>query len=129
MNALAPALLVMLIAGVAAVVLSPLSLLARRRPAHGAELDELEAEREAKYREIRDADLDHRLGKLSDPDHEEIDTTLRAEALEILNQIEALEADERAAEALAEAESPATEPDASASATDVRATTAGESSS
>ncbi len=37
------------------------------------ELGELEAAREAKYREIRDAELDHRTGKLSDADYEAID--------------------------------------------------------
>jgi hypothetical protein len=48
------------------------------------DLAELEAAREAKYREIRDADLDHRTGKLSDADFEAIDRALRAEAVEIL---------------------------------------------
>jgi len=51
---------------------------------------ELEAAREAKYREIRDAELDYRTGKLSLEDYEAIDTDLRAEAIEILNQIERL---------------------------------------
>jgi len=52
---------------------------------------ELEAEREAKYREIRDAELDYRTGKLSRTDYEAIDAELRREALEILNRIEAAE--------------------------------------
>jgi len=52
-------------------------------------LDELEAAREAKYREIRDAELDYRTGKLSREDYETIDADLRGEALEILNSIEA----------------------------------------
>ena len=47
-------------------------------------LAELEAAREAKYRELRDAELDHRTGKLSDEDYEELDRTLRGEAIEIL---------------------------------------------
>jgi hypothetical protein len=51
---------------------------------------ELEAAREAKYREIRDAELDLRTGKLSRADYESIDGTLRAEALEILNRLQAL---------------------------------------
>jgi hypothetical protein len=50
--------------------------------------DELEAAREAKYREIRDAELDFRTGKLSPEDYEAIDAELRAEAIEILDQIE-----------------------------------------
>jgi hypothetical protein len=53
------------------------------------ERDELEAAREAKYREIRDAELDYRTGKLSREDYEAIDRALRAEAIEILNRLEA----------------------------------------
>jgi hypothetical protein len=55
------------------------------------ERDDLEAAREAKYREIRDAELDYRTGKLSRADYEAIDTDLRAEALEILNRLERFE--------------------------------------
>jgi hypothetical protein len=50
--------------------------------------NELEAAREAKYREIRDAELDFRTGKLSPEDYQAIDADLRAEAIEILNRIE-----------------------------------------
>jgi hypothetical protein len=49
---------------------------------------ELEAAREAKYREIRDAELDFRTGKLSREDYDAIDGELRAEAIEILNRLE-----------------------------------------
>jgi hypothetical protein len=49
---------------------------------------DLEAAREAKYREIRDAELDFRTGKLSREDYETIDADLRAEAIEILNDLE-----------------------------------------
>jgi hypothetical protein len=52
--------------------------------------DELEAAREAKYREIRDTELDFRTGKLSSEDYRAIDADLRAEAIEILNQLERL---------------------------------------
>ena len=52
------------------------------------EVDELEAEREAKYREIRDAELDLRTGKLSEADHAAIDSSLRAEAVEILHRLD-----------------------------------------
>lgn len=52
---------------------------------------ELEAAREAKYREIRDAELDYRTGKLSRADFEAVDGALRAEALEILNRLQAAE--------------------------------------
>ena len=49
---------------------------------------ELEAAREAKYRELRDAELDHNTGKLSDADYEEIDRNLRSEAIEILRALD-----------------------------------------
>ena len=48
----------------------------------------LEAEREAKYREIRDAELDFRTGKLSREDYQAIDADLRAEALQILDSLQ-----------------------------------------
>ncbi len=55
---------------------------------------ELEAEREAKYREIRDTELDYRTGKLSKEDFAVTDGALRAEAIEILDQLAALEGEE-----------------------------------
>jgi hypothetical protein len=61
---------------------------AERGARDGADLDELEAAREAKYRELRDAELDYRTGKLSDDDYEELDRGLRGEAIEILHQID-----------------------------------------
>jgi cytochrome c-type biogenesis protein CcmF len=44
-----------------------------------------DARKEAKYREIRDAELDHAAGKLSDEDFAAVDAELRREALEILD--------------------------------------------
>jgi hypothetical protein len=58
------------------------------QPTHPSELAELEAAREDKYREIRDAELDHMTGKLSDSDYELVDHTLRAEAVEILHRLD-----------------------------------------
>ena len=64
----------------------------RRRGADAAdedaELAELEAARDAKYREIRDAELDHRTGKLSDADWRAQDRALRAEAVDILRRLD-----------------------------------------
>jgi len=57
-------------------------------PRDPGELQALEAAREAKYREIRDCELDFRTGKLSREDYEAIDSALRAEAIEILNRLE-----------------------------------------
>jgi hypothetical protein len=69
-----------------------------RRGAGGADLPrdtparaDLEAAKEAKYREIRDAELDYRTGKLSREDWERLDSSLRAEAVELLHEIDALE--------------------------------------
>lgn len=56
---------------------------------------DLEAARDAKYREIRDAELDHQTGKLSDSDHAAIDATLRADAIELLRQLDDLGGGER----------------------------------
>jgi hypothetical protein len=55
---------------------------------------ELEAAREAKYREIRDTELDYRTGKLSREDFAATDGALRAEAVEILDWLDALDEDE-----------------------------------
>jgi hypothetical protein len=85
-------LIVALLALVVAIVGAPL-----RRRAHGAPEAEapedprsadLAAAREAKYQEIRDAELDYRTGKLSREDYEAVDAGLRAEAIEILDMIE-----------------------------------------
>ena len=52
---------------------------------------ELEAARDAKYREIRDAELDHRTGKLSEADWRALDRSLRAEAVDILRALDELD--------------------------------------
>ena len=55
-----------------------------------AERADLEAARDAKYREIRDAELDYRTGKLSEADWRAVDRGLRAEAVEILRKLDEL---------------------------------------
>ena len=57
-----------------------------RRKTRPASVDEreLDALREAKLREIRDAELDWRTGKLSDEDWQSLDAQLRSEAAELL---------------------------------------------
>jgi hypothetical protein len=62
-------------------------------PLPGARAD-LEAAKEAKYREIRDAELDFRTGKLSEDDWRRLDGELRADAVELLRQIDAEGVDE-----------------------------------
>jgi hypothetical protein len=56
--------------------------------------DELEAARETKYREIRDAEMDFRTGKLSEQDYAVLDAELRAEALAVLDALQELDATE-----------------------------------
>lgn len=63
-----------------------------------AELADLEAAKEAKYREIREAELDHRTGKLSADDFAAVDGALRAEAVTLLKRIDAVRARIDAAE-------------------------------
>ena len=79
------------IAIVVLVISSPWRTAVRRTgdaPA-GSTVAELEAAREAKYAEIREAELDHRTGKLSDEDFHEVDVALRSEAIEILRELDA----------------------------------------
>jgi hypothetical protein len=49
---------------------------------------ELEDAKQAKYREIRDAELDYRAGKLTQDQWEETDRDLRREAMAILARID-----------------------------------------
>jgi uncharacterized membrane protein len=58
--------------------------------AENADRAELEAAKEAKLREIREAELDYRTGKLSPDDWRELDAGLRAEAIDLLRQLDAL---------------------------------------
>jgi cytochrome c-type biogenesis protein CcmF len=55
----------------------------RRAPVASSELEAL---KEAKYREIHDAELDHAAGKLSDEDYALLDAELRNEAVAILDR-------------------------------------------
>jgi hypothetical protein len=85
-------LIVLVVLAIALYVISaPLRATRGSRAASSAAagIDELEAARDAKYREIRDAELDLRTGKLSDADYQAIDQTLRAEAIEILDGLDA----------------------------------------
>ena len=72
------------------IVVAPL----RRGPEIDRREDErraaLEAAKEAKYREIRDAELDFRMGKLTEADYRLTDRELRAQAIEILRELEDL---------------------------------------
>jgi len=81
-----------LLGAVAWLVLTPLRASSAARDeerSEGARAD-LEAAKEAKYGEIRDAELDHATGKLSDADWRAVDRQLRAEAVEILQRLDEL---------------------------------------
>ncbi|MGI9019751.1 MAG: hypothetical protein ACR2G3_03455 [Solirubrobacterales bacterium] len=81
------ALAIVLLAVVAWFVTAPL----RGGPAQPGEdpvRADLEARKEAKYREIRDAELDRAQGKLSEEDWRAADAELRAEAIEILRRLD-----------------------------------------
>jgi hypothetical protein len=80
-------LTLLLLAAVIVVVSAPLRSSRRARELPGAELGALEAARDAKYREIRDAELDYRTGKLSREDYEALSASLRAEAVAILDRL------------------------------------------
>jgi hypothetical protein len=54
-----------------------------------ADVPALEAARDAKFREIRDTELDFRTGKLDEADFRALDAQLRAEALEIIEALDA----------------------------------------
>jgi hypothetical protein len=76
---------------VALAVLGPLRRRAEEERREETRIAELEAAKEAKYREIRDAELDHRMGKLSREDWRAVDRELREEAIRILSELDRLE--------------------------------------
>ena len=88
---------VLLAVAVVLVVIGPL-----RRPQAEVETDDarrrvLEVSKEAKYREIRDAELDREMGKLSQDDWLIVDRELRAQAIAILRELDELGEEEPAA--------------------------------
>ena len=92
MSVLAPLLVIALLALIVVFVGQPL----RRGAGERAQLAiegrraDLEAARDAKYAEIRDLEMDHRTGKLSDEDWRALDRDLRAEAVDILHELDQL---------------------------------------
>jgi hypothetical protein len=83
------ALILLVVAGAVLLVTGPLRESSRSSDESlEAELAELEAAKEAKYRQIRDAQLDYDTGKLSDHDWRTLDRTLRAEAVEVLKRLD-----------------------------------------
>ena len=86
------AIAVVVLAGVVAVIVAgPLRLGSRGEAAVDDCRQALEAAKESKYREIRDAELDFQMGKLSKEDYERTDGELRAQAISILKDIDRLD--------------------------------------
>jgi hypothetical protein len=83
--------LILLAALVAAVVARPLRSPGQTEQREQSRIEELQAAKEAKYREIRDAELDREMGKMSQEDWRSVDRELRGEAIEILRQLDRLE--------------------------------------
>ena len=83
--------LLVLVVLVAAVLSVPLRRRGTEERREETRLAELRAATEAKYREIRDAELDREMGKLSKEDWRSVDRELRAEAIEILRELDRLE--------------------------------------
>lgn len=75
---------------VALLVLQPLRAHTTAEPAEDPRAD-LEAAKEAKYREIKDAELDFQMGKMSEEDWRALDGELRAHAIEILRRLDKLD--------------------------------------
>jgi type II secretory pathway component PulM len=73
------------------VISAPLRSPRRDEAPDGSRTADLLAAKEAKYREIRDAEMDFRTGKLSEADFRTLDRQLRAEAIAILRELDALD--------------------------------------
>jgi hypothetical protein len=90
-DVLAPVIVVLLLAVVVIVVSAPLRRgVAAEDDRLATRVADLEAAKEAKYREIRDAELDFRTGKLSEADWRVVDRELRAEAMDLLHELDAV---------------------------------------
>jgi hypothetical protein len=83
-------LMVILLAAVVIVIAGPLQPgRGHAKPAALSQRDAIEMAKDAKYREILDAELDFHTGKLSEADYREVDRQLRGEASELLRRIDA----------------------------------------
>lgn len=82
-------LVLLLLAGAAALITAPLWRKPPPLEGEAAERTALEAAKAAKLGEIRDAELDFQVGKLSADDHRALDRQLRGEAVHLLHQLDA----------------------------------------
>jgi hypothetical protein len=88
-------LTVILLGAVVTVIAGPLRPGRHRQSGGTSARRAIEIAKDAKYREILDAELDFQTGKLSEPDYREVDRQLRVEASELL-RLEAAEPEEQA---------------------------------
>jgi hypothetical protein len=92
----------LIVIGLVAVVVLFVTHPLRKGVARRAQLEvegraaDLRTAKEDKYREIRDAEMDHRTGKLSEADWRALDRALRAEAVDILHELDELEPPDQA---------------------------------
>jgi hypothetical protein len=89
-DVLAPLIVIVLLGVVVWLVSGPLRTAPAVEEAEAARREDLEAAKEAKYREIRDAELDYRTGKLSEEDWRALDRELRGEAMDLLRRLDEL---------------------------------------
>ena len=83
-----------LLAAVVIVIAGPLQPgRGHTEPAALSQRDAIEMAKDAKYREILDAELDFQTGKLSEADYREVDRQLRGEASELLRELDAAAAE------------------------------------
>ena len=90
MDVLAPLIVIVLLGVVVWLVSGPLRNAPAVEEPESARREDLEAAKEAKYREIRDAELDYRTGKLSEEDWRALDRELRSEAMDLLRRLDEL---------------------------------------
>lgn len=74
--------------GVAAFLLSPLLDQQRRWFGGQSELEDLNKQKDFLYSALRELTIDHKMGKLSDQDHDELQTEYMTRASTVLDQLE-----------------------------------------
>jgi len=79
-----------MLAAVVAIIAGPLRRVGTASAPEPSERAALEVAKGVKYREIRDAELDFRTGKLSETDYRQVDRALRSEAIELLRRLDAI---------------------------------------
>lgn len=90
MDVVAGLVILAVLAVVVWVISAPLRAPGRVEAVERDRAADLLAAKEAKYREIRDAEMDFRTGKLSERDFRALDRQLRAEAIAILRELDAI---------------------------------------